>query len=74
MKNNLTHAFMVSMFFLLFGGTSHAVPMTYTDHTDFFSDLTLAGLGSTTLDFDGLLDGQTIASGDTVAGITFNLL
>ncbi|MFC1602007.1 PEP-CTERM sorting domain-containing protein [Pseudomonadota bacterium] len=72
MKIKFTHAVMAGVLFLLCGGTSYALPVTYTDHTDFFNDLTSAGLGSTTLDFDGLLDGQIIADGESVAGITFH--
>ena len=56
---------------LMFVGTSHAVPITYTDSTAFFSDLSSAGLTPSTLNFDSLSAGDTIASGATKGGITF---
>jgi len=46
-----------------------AVPVTYTSRTSFESDI--AGLASSTVDFDALADGTLIASGDTVGGMTF---
>ena len=43
--------------------------MAYTDNTAFMADLPGP---ATTLDFDSLAVGTTIANGDTVGGITFN--
>ena len=49
--------------------TSHAIPATYTDQASFLAALPGP---STTLNFEGLAPFATIASGDTVDGITFN--
>jgi PEP-CTERM motif len=53
---------------LLFAGTSYAVPMAFTDHAAFQA----AAPGAlSTLDFDALSAGTIISSGGTVGGITF---
>ena len=72
MKIKFTHAVMASLLFCLWGGTSYAMPMTYTDHSVFFNDLISGGFYTETSYFDNLSDGQTIASGETVASITFD--
>jgi hypothetical protein len=54
---------------LLFSTSGSAVTATYTDQASFLA--ALPGPAST-LDFDSLAAGTTIADGDTVDGITFN--
>ena len=56
-------------FLFLFTSSSQAALLTFTDQASFLA--ALPGPAST-LDFDGLSAGSTIADGDTVDGITFN--
>jgi hypothetical protein len=69
MKNLYTCTVITAILLLLCVGTSHSQPMAYTDYAVFMADL--PGL-ATTLDFDSLAAGTTIANGVTVGGITVN--
>jgi hypothetical protein len=51
---------------------AQATPMTYTVRATFDTDLGVAGLTPSVVDFDAASDGDTIADGGTFDGITFD--
>ena len=70
MRNSFMRWFLCTAFFvILFSGSAYAVPVAYTDYTDFMNDLPLP---ASVMDFDSLSAGTIINDGNTVGGITFD--
>ncbi len=73
MKTNAIRALTFAAFSLVLCASARATPMTFTDRAAF--DAAVAALTSptvSTLDFDGVADGTTIADGGALGGITFD--
>lgn len=60
------------MSMVLTAGAVQAAPMLYTDRMAFDLAVSGAGLTPSTIDFDGVAAGTTIADGGTFSGVTFN--
>ena len=63
---------LIGLISLLFTVDAIAVPVGYTSRSAFDTALSNAGLTPSTLDFESLSAGDTIATGDTVGEITFD--
>ena len=69
MRNSFVRWFLcTAVLVVLFSGSAYAVPVGYTDHTNFINDLPMP---ANVLNFEVKNYGDPIASGDTVGNITF---